>query len=141
MEREALSLAMDGLERILGSFEKDGKFVRSSMIRNELFNEIHLLLVQAKKALAQPAQEPVAIVNVRPLMGHESIPQTIIKWKNGRPVAGPLYTAPPQRTWVGLTDEQQEEMYQMTDNIADCRTCYFQGIADAEAAHNIGAAP
>ena len=60
MEREALSLAMDGLERILGSFEKDGKFVRSSMIRNELFNEIHLLLVKAKKALAQPAQEPVA---------------------------------------------------------------------------------
>ena len=40
-----------------------------------------------------------------------------------------------------LTDEQQEEMYQMTDNIADCRTCYFQGIADAEAAHNIGVAP
>ena len=62
MEREALSLAMDGLERILGSFEKEGKFVRSSMIRNELFDEIHLLLVQAKKALAQPAQEPVAYV-------------------------------------------------------------------------------
>lgn len=59
MEREALKLATDGLERILGSFEKEGKFVRSSMIRNELFNEIHLLLVQAKKALAQPAQEPV----------------------------------------------------------------------------------
>ena len=62
MEREALSLAMDGLERILNTFEKEGKFVRSSMIRNELFNEIHLLLVQAKKALAQPAQEPVAYV-------------------------------------------------------------------------------
>ena len=56
MEREALSLAMDGLERILNTFEKEGKFVRSSMIRNELFDEIHLLLVQAKKALAQPAQ-------------------------------------------------------------------------------------
>ena len=56
MEREALKLATDGLERILGSFEKDGKFVRSSMIRNELFNEIHLLLVQAKKALAQPEE-------------------------------------------------------------------------------------
>jgi hypothetical protein len=46
------------LERILGSFEKEGKFVRSSMIRNELFTEIHLLLVKAKKALAQPVQEP-----------------------------------------------------------------------------------
>jgi hypothetical protein len=51
--REALNLAMYGLERILGSFEKDGKFVRSSMIRNELFAEIHLLLVKAKKALKE----------------------------------------------------------------------------------------
>jgi hypothetical protein len=42
-----------------------------------------------------------------------------------------------QRKWVGLTDHQQEQMYQMTDNIVDCRTCYFQGIADAEAAHGI----
>jgi hypothetical protein len=57
MEREALSLAMDGLERILGSFEKDGKVVMKSMIRNELFAEMHLLLKKAKKALAQPAQE------------------------------------------------------------------------------------
>jgi hypothetical protein len=46
-----------------------------------------------------------------------------------------------QREWVGLTDNQQEEMYQMTNNLVDCRTCYFQGIADAEAAHNIGAKP
>ena len=137
MEREALSLAVDGLERILGSFEKDGKFVRSSMIRNELFNEIHLLLVQAKKALAQPAQEPLAWANPNDLKNFDMKVRT-----NGGPLhTTPLYTTPPQRTWVGLTDEQQEEMYQMTDNIADCRTCYFQGIADAEAAHNIGAAP
>ena len=53
MEREALKLAVDGLERILGSFEKDGKVVMKSMIRNELFNEIHLLLVKAKKALKE----------------------------------------------------------------------------------------
>jgi hypothetical protein len=42
------------LERILGSFEKDGKVVMKSMIRNELFAEMHLLLKKAKKALAQP---------------------------------------------------------------------------------------
>ena len=55
--------------------------------------------------MAQPEQEPVAIVHVRPLMGNESIPQTRIEWKSGRPVAGPLYTTPPQRTWVGLEQE------------------------------------
>ena len=63
-----------------------------------------------KEALAQPEQEPVAIVHVRPLMGNESIPQTRIEWKNGRPVAGPLYTTPPQRTWVGLTDVDIQQM-------------------------------
>ena len=209
MEREALSLAMDGLERILGSFEKDGKFVRSSMIRNELFNEIHLLLVQAKKALAQPAQEEkkmyvdrimcgvsraewhdrawelyqakafddcmlpknVSIHTLRTIFnatydsfGKDAMkealaqpaqePEATVTSESGNPnvtmswwhepalpVGTKLYTTPPQREWVGLTDEQQEEMYQMTDNIADCRTCYFKGIADAEAAHNRGAKP
>ena len=56
MEREALKLAIDGLERILGSFEQDGKFVMKSMIRNELFAKINLLLKKAKKVLAQPVQ-------------------------------------------------------------------------------------
>ena len=58
MEREALKLATEGLERTLGSFEKDGKVVMKSMIRNELFAEMHLLLKKAKKSLAQPVRPP-----------------------------------------------------------------------------------
>jgi len=61
-EREALKLALDGLEKILHTFAKDGKVVMASMIRNELFAEVNSLLQQAKAALAQPAQEPVAYV-------------------------------------------------------------------------------
>ena len=56
MTKEALNMAADGLERILGSFEKDGKFVMRAMIRNELFDEINLLLKKSKKVLAQPVQ-------------------------------------------------------------------------------------
>ena len=95
-------------------------------------------ITAVKAALAQPAQEPVAHVY---LFDDDGRP--LIAWDNaqGIKIGDKLYTAPPKREWVGLTDEQQEEMYQMTDNIADCRTCYFQGIADAEAAHNIGAKP
>jgi len=56
-EREALKLAVDGLEKILHTFAKDGKVVMASMIRNELFAEVNSLLQQAKASLAQPAQE------------------------------------------------------------------------------------
>ena len=91
-----------------------------------------------KAALAQPVQDPVAHVY---LFDHEGRPRIAWDKTKGIKIGDKLYTAPLQRTWVGLTDEQQEEMYQMTDNIADCRTCYFKGIADAEAAHNIGAKP
>ena len=62
-EREALKLAVDGLEKILHTFAKDGKVVMSSMIRNELFAEVNSLLQQTKTSLAQPAQEPVARVS------------------------------------------------------------------------------
>lgn len=54
--KEALKLAVDGLEKILCAFEKDGKFVMKSMIRNELFDEVNLLLKKSKKVLAQPVQ-------------------------------------------------------------------------------------
>ena len=57
MTKEALKLAAYGLEIILSSFEKDGKFVMKSMIRNELFDGVNLLLKKSKKVLAQP-EEP-----------------------------------------------------------------------------------
>ena len=57
-----------------------------------------------KEALAEPApeQEPVAWFSTLP-DGRLSI--KIV----GKPTEGnwePLYTTPPQRTWVGLTDEE-----------------------------------
>jgi len=178
MEREALKLAVDGLEKILHTFAKDGKVVMASMIRNELFAEVNSLLQQAKAALAQPAQEPVARVlqiikelrpAIKPMEGmgkgktttewfdilvkeierirpaQEPYDQTALElcnvcgWKTlipddgclnceraqpaQEPVAlvidgflikselpkeytGHLYTTPPKREWVGLTDEE-----------------------------------
>ena len=62
MTKEALKLAAYGLEIILSSFEKDGKFVMKSMIRNELFDGVNLLLKKSKKVLAQP-EEPADLHN------------------------------------------------------------------------------
>jgi hypothetical protein len=52
-----------------------------------------------KQAIAElESQEPVAHCTVRPLRGDESYPKTEILWVKGKPIAGPLYTHPPQRT-------------------------------------------
>jgi len=54
-------------------------------------------------------QEPVAHCKVRLLRGDESFPKVEIDWVN-QPVPGPLYTTPPQRTWVRLTDEDMADI-------------------------------
>ena len=53
----------------------------------------------------QAEQEPVAEVKVRPLRGNESTPKVDIEWRT-RPTAGFLYTAPPKRELVDLTDDE-----------------------------------
>ena len=54
-----------------------------------------------RQALAQPEQEPVAWVYNGIL--HEFDPSEFATSK-----VTPLYTAPPKREWVGLTDEEVE---------------------------------
>jgi hypothetical protein len=45
---------VEDTDKILYTFEKDGKFAMSSSIRNELFQEANASLKQVKEALAQP---------------------------------------------------------------------------------------
>ncbi len=58
-------------------------------------------------ALAQPEQEPVAVVDVHEFYDNCANFSLLQKLPKGKHT---LYTTPPQRTWVGLTDEE----------IADC---------------------
>ena len=83
---EALKLALETLE---------------CWQRNEDCNEPMSKILEAiKEALAQPEQEPVAWMND---MGTH-----IDLNVSGRGI--PLYTTPPQRTWVGLSDEERQEI-------------------------------
>ena len=68
-------------------------------------------IIAIKEALAQPEQEPVAVHQFRSMYS--------AVWEDGHPDPkdgyGPyktrtLYTAPPQRPWVGLTDEDYREL-------------------------------
>ena len=56
-------------------------------------------------ALTQPEQEPLAWISTGPA--------SMIHWTADKPAYGddwvPLYTTPPQRTWVGLSDEEIAE--------------------------------
>ena len=58
----------------------------------------------------QPEQEPVAWVDKRSLENIENFDATIY-YKSGFDFAIPLYTAPPQREWQGLTDEEKREIF------------------------------
>jgi hypothetical protein len=64
------------------------------------------------KADAAKAQEPVAHCIVKPLRWDEFNQRTEIVWVEGKPISGPLYTTPPQRPWVGLTDDDYETLSQ-----------------------------
>ena len=62
-----------------------------------------------KEALAQPEQEPVAL----PCCGYAD--SSAIKWNPYSQVVqghncGQVYTHPPQRTWVGLVDDEIAEI-------------------------------
>ena len=59
-----------------------------------------------KEALAQPEQEPVAWMDI----DEKGAAYGLRFWhepENRHEV--PLYTTPPQRTWVGLTDDEMHE--------------------------------
>ncbi len=88
MTQEALKLALEVNESM--------KDVLKQV--NELIAENKTL----KEALAQPEQEPVAWVV------YSSAENDIVWADKGKRLKQntPLYTTPPQRTWVGLTDDE-----------------------------------
>ena len=55
---------------------------------------------------AQPAQEPVALV----------IDGVLVKSALPEKYTGHLYTTPPKREWVGLTDEEIDAIYWQHEN-------------------------
>ena len=61
-----------------------------------------------KEALAQPEQEPVARWHFNSGFSHCQVHKLNEASKKN---SAPLYLAPAQRTWVGLTDEEIMDMY------------------------------
>ena len=124
---EALKLALEALEEAwyhVGTFQPTEKAI-------DLYDEARAAI---KEALAQPEQDGVALTNIHHPKGAPAtddlnadalevveleLPDEdeavgwadggVINWIAGKQFkhASYLYTTPPQRTWVGLTDEER----------------------------------
>jgi hypothetical protein len=64
---------------------------------------------QSTECVGEPVGEPVGEI----LLTNGDYKE--VSWKNGKlpPVGAKLYTTPQQRTWVGLTDEEREQVYRI----------------------------
>ena len=89
-EREALKLALEALDLAIAANTFD-------------LERIHAAIIAVKEALAQSEQEPVA--HVSSVQSGSPLMCGLSEWERQGLVS--LYTTPPQRTWVGLTDEQK----------------------------------
>jgi hypothetical protein len=105
---EALKLALEALERCVATCF-DPYSHEQAMSGSEHF--VNQTITAIKEALAQPEQEPVAWVNSSELLVMKGNAYAGAKdWRVNlglEPEEGDvgLYTTPPQRTWVGLTDK------------------------------------
>jgi hypothetical protein len=97
MTQNALKLALDALE----FWDVHGR----------LHQPTEEAITAIKEALAQPEQEPVAWGvfegNLHDMFFTQEEAQEMADLKGSHAEVKPLYTAPPQRTWVGLTVEEK----------------------------------
>ena len=98
MTQEALKLALEALE------------YRGS----ESWRKRQPAITAIKEALAQPEQEPVAW-RWETHNGYAYSEQHY-EGEDGQP----LYTTPPQRTWVGLTTKEFHEAVEGLEDLEDC---------------------
>ena len=95
-KEEALKLALEALEADELDMVDDGS-------GNMVFRK-EQAITAIKKSLAQ-TQEPLAWISTGPA--------SMIHWTSDKPAYGddwvPLYTTPPQREFVGLTDEEIDQ--------------------------------
>ena len=95
---EALKLALEALKADELDMIDDGS-------GNMVFRKEQAITAM-EKLLAQPEQEPLAWISTGTAR--------MIHWTADKPAYGddwvPLYTTPPQRPWVGLTDDERQDI-------------------------------
>ena len=99
---EALKLALSTLDEVR---QETFRLIRDGQT---LYAEDNVwsTIISIKEVLAQPKQEPLAWISTGPAR--------MIHWTSDKPAYGddwgPLYTTPPQRKWVDLTEAEIDEI-------------------------------
>jgi hypothetical protein len=93
----------DALRMMLGPF----KAWRDVPGNEDVVEELTKIINAVEKVLAQPEQEPVAWLCTPNEDGLFGLPLS----DKGCKDCFPVYRHPPQRTWVGLTDEEAKEVW------------------------------
>ena len=107
---EALKLALSTLNEVRQEtfrLMRDGQTLYAE-------DNVWSTIISIKKVLAQPEQEPVAWGvfegNLHDMFFTEAEAVEMAQLKGNHAEVWPLYTTPPQRTWVGLTYEEKHEI-------------------------------
>ena len=104
---EALKLALSTLDEVRQEtfrLIRDGQTLYAE-------DKVWSTIISIKEVLAQPEQEPVAWQFMKGSSFRKRRPDDFDDLAyDGFPYWKPLYTTPPQRTWVGLTDEEKREI-------------------------------
>ena len=133
-EREALKLALD----YIVSTNKSSEFW---LVPGSNLNKV---VTAIREALAQPEQEPLEYwnavegwVKIEEVREHFDSVGCGTIYKTAGEGREPLYTTPPKRPWVGLTDEQKYKLIKdhlgleqrRDDTVIDRRTGRFTDAA------------
>jgi uncharacterized UPF0160 family protein len=82
--------------------------------------DVERRMERLRQALEQPEQEPVAWM-VSPAI--TIMPNFAFCCTKTKMHTIPLYTAPPKRKWVGLTDEEIIKWWASENGLEDCNMC------------------
>ena len=122
---EALTMALEALEEAwyhVGTFQPTEKAI-------DLYDKAKTAI---KEALAQPKQEPVPTLEDIEQEIYENtrifVSRDVMEWMIRR-----YYTSPPQRTWVGLTDDEISDLWSWSMTREAERTATTQQHAFARA--------
>jgi hypothetical protein len=118
MKDRALNMALEALE-----------IVKLHYTQNRHVNEA---IIAIEEALAQPVQEPVAWGvfegNLHDMFFSQAYAEHIALLKGSHAEVRPLYTHPPQRPWVDLTEHELFSIWMMVPDKTEDRFAFARAV-------------